>query len=260
MASDDPRGTLELARQAVALATERGVGDMAAQLAEVACAAAMDTGDWSWAIATVADLAHPGTPIANRINLAATAAALHALRGSADPTAEIRALEPMPDDIDDQITAGLQLAAAWVAFAGGDMVVAVNDADAAAAGLFGIEQLQAVVLAARACLWSGDGDGAALRLSRADPSGVGGRVPDAHAATIRAGIAGLADRAAGREDYRNAASAWRDLGLDGNLAVCLTDEARILGEGPDAETLALYERLGADGLRRLVEGSTAARR
>ena len=258
--ADDPRATLDLARQAVALASERGVGDMAAQLAEVACAAAMDTGDWSWAIGTVEDLDHSGTPVANRINLAATAATLHAIRGSRDARDVLRALEPLPDDLDHQIAAGLQLATAWIAFLSGDLADAGRDADAAAVGLLGIEQLQAVVLAARTRLWSGDREGAERCLAQSTTPGVSGRVPDAHVATIRAGIAALADPTRGREAYRAAAHAWGELGLDGDLAVCLTDQARILGEGPTAETLALYERLGAHGLRRLVEGTTVRRR
>ncbi len=260
LASEDPRTTLDLARQAVAMASERGVGDMAAQLAEVACAAAMDTGDWSWAIATVDDLDHPGTPIANRINLAGTAAALHALRGSHDPAAKLHELEPLAGEVDDQVVAGLRLAMAWIAFADGDMEGAGDHADAAASGLFGIEQLQAVVLSARARLWSGDSEGASRHLARSESLGVGGRVPEAHVATIRAGIAALVDPADGRPAYSTAATAWRELGLEGDLVVCLADAAHILGNRLDGEASALFERLGADGLRRLVEGSAAAAR
>lgn len=258
--TDDPRATIDLARQAVALASERGVGDMAAQLAEVACAAAMDTGDWSWAIDTIEELDHPGTPIANRINLAATGAILHALRGSPDAGTVLGALEPLPGDLDGQIMAGIQLATAWIAFLSGDLAAAGREADAAGAGLLGMEQVQALILAARSRLWAADPAGAEKSLAQLTTPGVSGRVADAHVATIRAGITALGDRASGSDAYRDAAGAWAELGLDGDLAICLTDEARILGERPTAEALTLYERLGADGLRRLLEGTTTARR
>ena len=253
LAADDPATTLEIAREAVGIASTMGVGDLAAQLAEVACAAALDTGDWAWALEVAEELFHPGTPLANRLNLAATVAAVRALRGDPDPLAALRDGEPPVEGLDDQVSAGIDLARAWVAILAGDLAGGRRDADAAAGSLLGVERLHALALAARACLWAGDRDGSAERLAILDEMPIAGRAADAHRATIRAGVAAMDDPERGARAYRAAAEAWRELGLNGILAVCLVDEARLLGRPAGPETLALLDRLDAAGLRRLLD-------
>lgn len=255
--ADDPRTTLEVARDAVGVATTMGVGDLAAQLAEVACAAALDTGDWAWAIETAEELLHPGTPIANRINLAAIVMTLRSLSGDGDAQAALHSLEPIAEDADRQVAAGVRLARAWHAFTGGDLGATIAHADAAADGLLGIERLQAMVLGARARLWNGDVAGAGDRLERLDAARPAGRVPDAHIATLRAGLTSLDDQDGARTEFRSAAAEWRALRLDGDLAVCRVDEAHLTGRPPTRATTALLDRIGAAGLRRLVEGGNA---
>lgn len=259
LVADDPRATLDIARQAVETASTLGVGDLAAQLAEVACAAAVDTGDWDWALETAEGLLHPGTPPANRLNLAAVIAILRALRGDADPTAALGELGPVGADEDDQVRAGIDLALAWVAFAAGRLRESTERAESAAEGLLGIERLHASAMAARARLWSGDADGAADWLARMEALELGGRTADAHVATIRAGVAALAGREEAAALYRAAGDAWRERGLDGDLAICLVDAAHLVDrEPPPATTIELLERLNAHGLRRLVDGSDAS--
>jgi class 3 adenylate cyclase/tetratricopeptide (TPR) repeat protein len=258
LVADDPRTTLEIARQAVATAASMGVGELAAQLAEVACAAAIDTGEWGWALETAEDLLHPGTPIANRLNLAAAIALVRALRGEADPTAALREMGPLDDGTDDQVRAGIELAMAWVAFTTGRLDEATSHAEAAAAGLLGIERLHAAAMAARVGLWSGDEARATAWLSRMEALEIRGRAVAAHLATMRAGVAALGDRADGAERFRAASEAWRELGLDGDRAICLTDAAHLLGGGAPDETVELLHRLDADGLRRLVESGAPA--
>jgi len=247
--ADDPAAALGAAREAVELATTMGVGDFAAQLAEVACAAALDTGDWAWAIATAADLAHEGTPTANRINLAAVASALRALRGVPDPLAPLRALEPLPADLDNQIQAGIKLTRGWVALLEGDPAAARGWAGEAAAGLLGVERFLALVLAARSSLWGGDAEDAGRSLAELRALSIRGRTTDAHLATLTAGIMAATDPDAARAAYREAADAWRSLRLLGMLAVCHADACRTLGDPPDPEVAALVEELGANGLR-----------
>jgi class 3 adenylate cyclase len=257
LAADDPRATLEIAREAVSVAATMGVGDMAAQLAEVACAAAIDTGEWTWAIGTAEDLLHPGTPLANRLNLAAAIGVVRAFCGDPAPLAALDSLPEQGDDLDEQVRAGIVLARAWTAFTGGDLAAAIDGGDAAASVLLDLERLQALVLATRARLWGGDAPGARAGMAHMEAAGVTGRVAEAHLATVRAGVLALEDPRRGPDAYRAAADAWRSLGLEGQLAICLVDEARMLGRRP-GELPALLDRLGAEGLRRLVDGDGAS--
>ena len=255
--ADDPRTTSETARRAVELASTMGAGDLAAQLAEVAGAAALHTGEWQWALDAAEELFHPGTPLANRLNLAGMVGVVRALRGDPDPLAAVDAHEPLPADLDEQVSAGIRLARAWVAFTSGDLAGAARQADAAADGLLGIEQLDALAVAARSRLWAGDREAARQLLDRMEALGIRGRAADAQLATIRAGLVAIGEGGEGSRAYRVAAGAWRELALDGDLAMCLVDEVRVLGRAPDSETLALLDRLGANGLRRLIDGEGA---
>ena len=255
MIADDPHATLDAARQAVDLATTKGGGDLAAQLADVACSAAIETGDWTWALARADELLHEATPLANRIGVAGSAAIIRGLRGDADPFAPLTGLEPLPEDLDDQVKAGIAQSAGWVAFASGRLADARTNARAAVEGSLGVERSHALVLDARSCLWDGDADAARKALEEIRGLAVRGRAVDAHLMTLEAGIGARSDPPAARELYRIAADAWRALQLPGMLAVCLADECRMLEAEPSAEALALFELLEAAGLRRLVAAS-----
>ncbi len=56
LAPDDPRRTLDAAREGFEVAARRTCSDWATQLASVAVVAAIDTGDWDWALATIKEL------------------------------------------------------------------------------------------------------------------------------------------------------------------------------------------------------------
>ncbi len=258
--SDDPRATFETARAAVDLATTKGGGDLAAQLADVACSAAIDTGDWDWALDTVEELQHDGTPLANRIGLAASAGIIHSLRGEKDPLAVLSALEPFPEDLDAQIQAGIALTAAWASFTAADLATAGGRAREAADGSLGAERFLALVHATRCALWMGDADGAATMLEEIDELAVRGRAADAHRLTLRAGVAALTATPDSAERYVDAAAAWRTLSLPGMLAVCLADQAHMLSAAPGIDTQELFQALGADGLRRLTDHRAATAR
>jgi class 3 adenylate cyclase/tetratricopeptide (TPR) repeat protein len=252
MIADDPHATLDAARQAVDLATTKGGGDLAAQLADVACSAAIETGDWTWALARVDELLHEGTPLANRIGLAGSAAVIRGLRGHADPLAPLTGLEPLPEDLDDQVKAGIAHSAAWVAFASGRHADARVKAQVAVEGSLGVERCHALALYARSCLWDGAADAAQEAVEEIRVLAVRGRAVDAHLMTLEAGIVARSDPVAAHELYRTASDAWRALQLPGMLAVCLADECRTLEAEPSAEALDLFDLLEADGLRRLV--------
>ena len=74
--TDDPHRSLEAARDGMAVATRMGIEDMALQLAEVATAVAVDTGDWDWAVAALDETRDRPQAPAHRIQFACTRATL----------------------------------------------------------------------------------------------------------------------------------------------------------------------------------------
>ena len=254
--ADDPRATMETARQGFELASAMGVRDMAVQLADVACAAALDTGDWDWALETVADLEQRGISAAFRLDLASISAVIHALRGHPEPMAVADGLDVDLSGIDPQVLAGATQSRAWVAFVSGAFDDARTMATSAAAQSFGAERARQLQLAARASLWLGDREGARAGLQYMDEVGVTGRATDAARATIEAGLAALDGDPTAQNRYRAAAQSWRELALPLQLVLCLLDAQRLGGGAPSdpAECDELLRSLGADGLAGLAEG------
>ena len=249
--TDDPRTGLETARAAVALATTMGVGDMAVQLAEVATAAAVDTGEWEWALATIDELEAGVVPEANRINLAALVATIRALRGEDDPMQSIQRMEPLAADTDPQVRAGVDFARAWEAFVRGDFATARELASGAAEASFGTDRFREWSLAVRASLWLGDRAGAAEALARLEAKPVRGRATQAERATLLAGLAALDADDGARASYDRAAESFRELELPLHLALCQLDAHRLLREEhAPAEAVRALQALGADGLLR----------
>ena len=259
--ADDPRTTMETARQGYELATAMGVRDMAVQLADVACAAALDTGDWDWAIQTIADLELRGTPVALRIDLASITAVIQALRGEPDPLAVTDGLlgDLGASTVDAQVLAGIDHSRAWVSFVGGAFEEARDLAMRATAASFGAERARQAQLAARSSLWAGDSVNARAAIRTLDDARVDGRATDAARMTLEAGMLAADGDALARDRYRAAAQAWRELELPLPLALCLMDAQRLGGGVADpAECDALLRALRADGLARLAGGVDAS--
>jgi class 3 adenylate cyclase/tetratricopeptide (TPR) repeat protein len=255
---DDPRATMETARQGFELASAMGVRDMAVQLADVACAAALDTGDWDWVLETVADLEQRGVAAAFRIDLRAICAVIHALRGHPEAMTVAEDVDLDLTGIDPQVQAAVTHSRAWVAFVSGAFDEARTLALEAAAQSFGAERARQSQLAARASLWLRDRDGARAGLEALDGMRVTGRAIDAARMTIEAGLAGLDGDASAGIRYRAAAEAWRELALPLPLLLCLLDAGRLAGVATDpAEIDALLSALRADGLARLASGAGA---
>ena len=252
--ADDPRTTMETARQGFELASAMGVRDMAVQLADVACAAALDTGDWDWALETVADLEQRGLSAAFRIDLASISAVIRALRGHPEPMAVTDGLDVDLSGIDPQVLAAVTQSRAWVAFVSGAFGDARTMATSAAAQSFGAERARQWQFAARASLWLEDRQGARAALLAIDEVGVTGRATDAARATIEAGLAALDGDPMAQARYRAAAQSWRELALPLQLVLCLLDAQRLGGGVPSdpAESDELLRVLRADGLARLA--------
>ncbi len=248
--ADDPRVTLETARRGFELAQVMGVGDMAVQLGEVACAAALDTGDWEWALATTDELLSAPLPEANRLNLIADAAVIGALAGDRSRLKALDGIEPLPPETDAQVAAGIKTARAWISLVGGRLDEARDLAAAAALESLGADRFHALIVGARASVWAGDREGAAAALSEAEETQLTGRAKEAALETLRAGVAAL-DGDNDPAAFERAADGWRRLELPTQLALCLIDAARLVGLRTE-ELPSVIAELGARGLRGLV--------
>jgi hypothetical protein len=247
---DDPREAMRTAREGFDLATAMGLGEAAIPLADIACTAAVETGDWAWALATIDELNERGLADTYRVVLAATAATILALRGEKAPTMSLDALEPLDPDMDTQVLAAVHQSRAWVAFLAGALDDARTLADAAIAGYVGSDPPYQRALATRSSLWSGDLERARASLVQVEGPGPSGRAAHATMATMRAGVAALAGDPGAAEAYEHAGEAWKALDLPLQQGLCLLDRHRLLG-GQTKEVDAILDRLGAAGLRRL---------
>jgi hypothetical protein len=256
--ADDPRATLETARMGYELARTMGVGDLAAQLADVACAVAVRTGDWSWALDTADTLDGDGLAEAYRIAIGSSAAIIHALRGDARPMAALDRLGPMPATIDPQVAAAISHARAWSAFAAGQLAEAWQLSMSAAGDSLGAERAHQLTLAGHAAVWSRDGGALSKALTDLRAMGLRGRAVAAACLTLEAGERALAGSADASAAYHTAADAWRELDLPLDLALCLA-EAQLAGDGDGAEAAALLGRLGADALLGRLAGRLRSR-
>ncbi len=251
---DDPRLTLRIAREGGEVATRIGMLDWAVQMAELGCLAAIDTGDWDWALATQARFDEQPISGAYRIDLAASAATIHVLRGSRHPLGAIDALEPIDPATDAQDLAAIDHARAWHALLAGEFTAASAFADRAATGALGAERLRALVLAARIRLWDNDLDGARAALGAIDAAPSNGRAAGAARTTLLAGLEAMAGADGVDARYMAAADAWRALDLPLHLALCLLEWHWFGGGETRVETRALVERLGAHGIAPLLGG------
>jgi class 3 adenylate cyclase/tetratricopeptide (TPR) repeat protein len=252
---DDPRRTVETARKGFEVGRQKGIRDVAVQLASVALPAAVDTGDWDWALATITEIdAEPMSP-AHRIDISATHTILRALRGTPGPGQPLTRLGPIPPDTDPQVHGLADHAQAWVAFVRGRYSRAVDLAHRAAERAIGFNRHAALILSARAALWAGDGKQARHDLDTIAAEPLPGRAIAASLRALLAGADALAGQpAAARAGYREAMAAMRELDLPLPLVLTLLEREAFLRStaGGNVEARALIERLGAKGLSRLL--------
>ena len=250
---DDPRAAMETARAGFDLATTMGVGDAAVPLADIACTAAVETGDWDWAINTIDELTSRGVSDAYGIVLASTAAVIRAFRGDRRPLKPLDPHRPLPSDTDAQVLASVAHAEAWTSFVSGEFEGARRLADESIGGYVGNDPAYQRALATRAALWLGDQAGASQRLEQLEASARRGRAAHATSLTMRAGLAALEGTADATLAYRRAGEAWTALDLPLQHALCLLDEHRLSGGGPlTPDVTRLLDDLGAKGLRALA--------
>ena len=247
--ADDPRAAMETARLGLELATAMGLADIAVPLADIACTAAIETGDWGWALETIGELTERGIPDAYGIVLAANAAIIGTLRGAPDAMGALDALEPLPPDTDGQVVAGVRQARAWAAFVAGELQQACRLAQDATEGYVGSDPAYQRALATRAAMWAGDHPLAATSIAGLSAAGQWGRATEATLETIGAGLSAMEGRPEAHTRYRQAGSAWEALGLPLQLALCMLDEQRLTPDSAsNAELIGLLKSLGAHGL------------
>ena len=256
--ADDPRLSSRTAREAVELATTMGVGDMAVQLGTVACAVAIETGEWDWSLATAHDLQQRPIAEAHRIDLAVTSAIIHALRGEPEPTATLDRLVAEAGHLDPQLAAAAEHARAWAALVAGDARLAHDLSASAAEVAVAADRVHYLTLAGRAALWMGEADALEAVLSSLAGPEARGRAAQAAILTLRAGGATLragADAAALRDE---AAAAWRELDLPLALGLCRLDAHRLAGDELAGEEARII--LAGLGARALLSDAAPARR
>ncbi len=248
--AEDPRTTFRTAREGYDLARAMGVGELVGQLADVACAAAIDTGDWGWALETAAALDTGTLSSEFRFDLGATVATIHALQGDAHPLDAIEALPPSERTLDREVSAGILHARAWAAFAAGSFEDAHDLAVEAADGAGGAERAQRWILATRAALWQRDADRAAAALRALKKISASGRTIRAASATLAAGLLAVRNRVGAVRAFDRAIAEWRELDLPLHLGLALLDAGRLLDDGTRDmdEARAILTDMGAQGL------------
>jgi tetratricopeptide (TPR) repeat protein len=254
LVGDDPRATLRAAREGFVIGHQKGMRDMALQLASVAMAVAADTGDWQWALDTMEELDDESMVPAHLIDLAASTTIIRALRGDRHPDAALATLEPFAPDTDPQVAALATLARAWIALLGRNFGRALLLAKDAAAASIGFNRNAALVLGVRAAMWADRPDAAEELLETLKSGQPKGRAIQAAIRSLEGGLAARRGRpklAAAR--YRSAFKAWQLLDLPVPRALGLIErDAFLPAEADPGETSAALQRLGAAGLLALT--------
>jgi class 3 adenylate cyclase len=255
---DDPHVTLQTARAGLDVALRMGVGDMAVQLALVVCVVSVELGNWVDALALIDDARTRPSAASHRADLAASEAMIRSLRGDRAATAALDQLT-LDAETDRQAQAGVDLARAWHALLAGDYENCLRLADAATEHSLGADQWAAMVIGARACLWSGDAAAARIHIERLEAASGPGRAAEAALHTAQAGGAALAgDSAAADKSYTRAVDGWRALDVPLPLALCLAERHALLQRDAVKNSADLHEAeailtsLGARGAVRAV--------
>jgi len=238
-ATRDPRAALETTRAGLALARRLGVRIWVPGFVSNIGEFGLRTGEWPQALAEVqAALGEEFEP-ADQAGLLGAACAIRALRG--EPVAadldEIRRL--IGESGDPQVQAYYWTAAAFAAFATGDLDDARMSWHRAVKLVVGAVS-SSLPRAARAGLWAGDAAGVREDLAALGESGFHGPAVEADRRTIMAGLAALdGRRAEALPMYGEALQGWRDLGLAWDEALCGLDMALLLDPGePDVRAAA----------------------
>jgi class 3 adenylate cyclase/tetratricopeptide (TPR) repeat protein len=256
---DDPHAALDTGREGLRIARLMGMRDMAWGIADACTIVAFATGEWDWALETIAELEPQRATQSNRIDFAGIEAMILASRGdTGSAEAALERIWPIDVTIDPVALESLDQARAWVAFASGRLEDALGLGEKAAVSDVPIERHSALKGVARAALWLGDAEAARRAIERLDAIGPLGRAAAAERRGLHAGLRALGgDRDAAAAEFRIAADELGAMRLPVALALLLADRHRLLpGAEPTdvAEGSALLDALGAHALRDVAFG------
>jgi tetratricopeptide (TPR) repeat protein len=253
---DDNRVALVVARDGLDLMRKLGERQWAIGLAVKCATAALETGDWDWALEVVAEFDQSDVQPYGRVNLIVSRAVINGWRGNweADAT-DLADIEPlMAGWTDPQWAALPTYVALHRELAAGDLETAYR------AAMRGLEVAPGDVLvttynaafAARAALWMKDRARMADALSKVDAMQVRGGWVDTMRQTLHAGLLALDGRTEEAvQGYVAAARQWRELEVWFPLALSQFDFAATIGsDHPDAKAAAdearqIFTRLDA---------------
>ena len=208
----DLRGSFDAARAALALAARLGDRAGYAHTMVNATQAAVELGDWAWALGECAAAMETAPEDVEQAHLTYSRLMINSLRGE-DPAEEAGWLERYFGAADATVAREtIPELRFWVAFGSGRL----SDACDAAMAYGHIRPAEASYIffyAAICALWERNRERAAAALAALDATGVHGRVVDIDRRTIRAGLAALDGRAGDAlSAFREALAGWRDLG------------------------------------------------
>jgi len=261
LADDDPRASLEAARDGLAVMARRG--ERGFTLVDNAAAGAVRTGEWDWALAQLEAAAPEETDPVARGSALAGILQIRAFRGIpiGDVMAELATTLATADSSAHE--AFVSLTGAYAAFAAGDLVAARAGARRYSESWpqGGVEGWR---LAGRAAVWTRDIDAARSDLEALEGLQRRGRAAALERASIEAGIAALEGRSGDAlPKYREVLRGWDDLGLPWDRSLCAIDMATILDpREPEvvaaaAQARGTLESLGAQPFLERLEAALA---
>jgi tetratricopeptide (TPR) repeat protein len=237
----DPKRAVDLAGRGIATARRMGLRTTFSSLFVNAGAAARRTGDWDWAIQELEAVDYDQLEPSDRAAVLVPVLMLKAARGT-NITEELAQCETDLATITDQQAVALSALARAFVLSVSARYHEASDECFASAKASAVMKLWALPLAGRYAVLARDATRAREAVSELEAMGISGPALAADVETIRAGCAALdGDRPQAVAAYRRAMSAWRDLGLAWDEAMCGLDMA-ILLDPAEPEVRAAAER------------------
>ena len=259
MLPDDPRGMVDVAREAVELARKAGTRGLEITNMLNITETSLYLGLWDEAFVMVEELHQRELPAWPSEWLAGLEAVFAALSGDSARADQLLSIGDVSSDRSLATMTTRLTTAAFVALANNQLDDALRQANQAVElDPMGINCSTALGIAARAALWMGNLE--ELQKAYVAMHRVRGRAMAAQRRTVEAGMAALERRfAESSETYRDAIERWHAVKSVLDLALCELDLAIVLGKDHDdasaaKEALDIFEQIGAKVLvRRLAE-------
>ena len=249
LSDDDPRASVETAREGLEVMARRG--ERGFTLVDNAVAGSVRLGNWDWALALLEAVAPDETDPVARGSALAGILEIRAFRGvpTDDLVAELSTTLRGADAASRE--AFLTLTQAWTGLVEGKLP-AVRERARRFAESWPQGGAEGWRLAARAAIWAGDVEGARADLEALEGMQRRGRAVALERLTFKAGIEALEGRAGeALTMYRDALRGWEELGLPWDQALCTIDMVTVLDPGRPEVTAAaatarqILEELGA---------------